>query len=302
MVPKDGGNMFSAYAFSAFANNSMQGSNIDAGLRARGLSTVNAVDKVYDTNLALGGPLRKDKLWFFTSYRHWGVSQRMADQYFAKAPATSANGFAYIPDLSRPAYNQERENASSLRLTWQASPKNKVSASVDIQDSCSCTSNFAQTFIAVEASSYQVFAPSNLFKLTWTHPQTDKLLFEAGATTLVAGVPSFPQTFVSPSNISIVEQSTGYRYNAASTYALPGAGHDTGQWNQRFSVSYVTGSHNFKTGIFSLESTVRANSGANQDVNYALLNGRPAQITTTMTEAHVKDMGLYVQDQWTIKR
>ena len=42
----------------------------------------------------------------------------------------------------------------------------------------------------MEASSYQVFAPSNLFQLTWTHPQTDKLLFEAGATTLVAGVPS----------------------------------------------------------------------------------------------------------------
>jgi hypothetical protein len=312
MVPKDGGNTFSGYFFTAYADDRMQGSNLDDGLKARGMQTVNSVHNSYDFNAAVGGPIRRDKLWFYYAWRHWGVSQRMSDIYYAKTLGTPANGFAYIPDLSRPADNVEWQNSNSLRLTWQATSKDKVTAMWDPQDSCSCTSNLAQSFISPEAAGYQRFAPQYLVQATWTRPHTNKLLFSAGATFLVSSVTSWLQPGrhslqVPPDTISILEQSNGFRYNASSTTAVPGSHNLSGQNNQRFSIAYVTGSHNFKAGIFVLEGTNTSNTSANENVNYALLRGVPVQLTQyatpLYTEIHVKpDMGLYVQDQWTHRR
>ena len=50
-----------------------------------------------------------------------------------------------------------------------------------------------------------------------------------------------------PDDISILELSTGFRYNAKPSYSDHDATSD--RYAQRFSVSYVTGSHAFKAGV-----------------------------------------------------
>ena len=61
LIPKDGSNTFNGYFLANFSNSSLQGSNLTDALKARGLDTANAVDKIWDVTGALGGPIIRDK-------------------------------------------------------------------------------------------------------------------------------------------------------------------------------------------------------------------------------------------------
>ncbi len=74
IVPKDGGNRFSGAFFGSWNDKKFQSKNLTDDIIARGLRTGGGVDRIYDFNLAIGGPIKKDKLWFFTSGRMWSVN------------------------------------------------------------------------------------------------------------------------------------------------------------------------------------------------------------------------------------
>ena len=69
MIPKDGGNTFKGALFTSAANENMQSNNLTDELRARGLRAPDRLNKVWDVNISEGGPIRRDRLWFFASYR-----------------------------------------------------------------------------------------------------------------------------------------------------------------------------------------------------------------------------------------
>jgi len=69
VVPKEGGNRLSASFFATGVNRWWQNNNLTPELQAQGLPAPNAMKLAYDVNPAVGGPLMKDKLWFFTSGR-----------------------------------------------------------------------------------------------------------------------------------------------------------------------------------------------------------------------------------------
>src|SRR4029077_13137826 len=81
MIPKDGGNTFRGAAFMSGANKNFQSRN-DEEARAQGLTAPDALNKVWDVNISEGGPLQKNRLWFFASYRDWGVYQYIANSFF----------------------------------------------------------------------------------------------------------------------------------------------------------------------------------------------------------------------------
>src|SRR5438067_1817046 len=65
IIPREGGNVFKGTFFGSFANNGMASNNLTDELRARGLTAINAVKKVVDINPGFGGPLMKDRMWFY---------------------------------------------------------------------------------------------------------------------------------------------------------------------------------------------------------------------------------------------
>src|SRR5207247_2240767 len=76
---------------------------------------------------------------------------------------------------------------------------------------------------------------------------------------------------------------------------------------ERFAVSYITGSHAFKSGYLGYWGLRRMHVQHNGDaVRYEFLRGVPAQVTQTASPNLVRnriwDMGIFAQDQWTIKR
>src|ERR1700716_3734478 len=70
LIPREGGNHFSGATYLGYTGHSFQSNNLTKELLDRGLKTPDAVDLIYDANLSAGGPIRRDKLWFFGSYRN----------------------------------------------------------------------------------------------------------------------------------------------------------------------------------------------------------------------------------------
>src|SRR5204862_3494659 len=82
VVPKTGGNTFQTILNGLYSNHSMESSNLSNDLRARGLNASNKRVKIFDEAASLGGPIKKDKLWFFGVSRTWGMAKESAGGYW----------------------------------------------------------------------------------------------------------------------------------------------------------------------------------------------------------------------------
>ena len=124
IIPRDGGNTYKGYFFGAFTNHALQSNNLTAALQAQGLTSVNRVNEIYDVDPAFGGPIEKDRLWFYASVQKWASEQYVAGIFYNQSPIANV----YTPNPNQPAQNNEINGNESLRLTWQASPRNKITA------------------------------------------------------------------------------------------------------------------------------------------------------------------------------
>ena len=113
LVPRDGGNRFSGLLIGSFSNHNLQSDNLNDDLTARGLTSSTRVKRTYDVDPAFGGPIVRDKLWFWGSVRWQSSELKLAGIYYNLTPT----GHAYTPDLSRPADSLEKNQNQSLRLT-----------------------------------------------------------------------------------------------------------------------------------------------------------------------------------------
>ena len=98
MIPKEGGNTFAGNVTGLYSGRSLMSDNLSDELIARGLKSVNSLDYIYDSGVTLGGPIKRDRLWFFGSFREWGNQRQAANKFYNKTQHTPF----YTPDLSRP--------------------------------------------------------------------------------------------------------------------------------------------------------------------------------------------------------
>lgn len=298
VIPKEGGNAFHGYFFGNGTNGSLQQRNLSPDLQGRGLREANRVRYIYDSNAAFGGPIRQDKLWFYSAHRWWGNSEYVAGTYYNRTQGT----FVYTPDFDRQGYINDANRDNNIRFTWQASQKNKFNISYAIQNNCVCHTGLTGQ-IAPEAVVRWQFEPNYLVQASWSYPMTSKLLLEAGHTSLIFDWPNIRQfdEGVTFDTISILENANNYRYNAS----VAGYGNRVSkQSNQRASLSYVTGSHNFKAGFFGQQGWRRHVQGYNQSLAYTFTGGAPTAITQyadpiILRERLKWNIGLFAQDQWT---
>ena len=159
-----------------------------------------------------------------------------------------------------------------LRLTWQASPKNKINFFADVQNNCTCR-HVDGGFAAPEALSGWRFWPQGCIRRPGARRVTSKLLLEAGGVGARSRTGrNFRQPGVGPDDISILELSTGFRYNAATVLggSTTADRKISDRFAQRFAVSYVTGSHAFKAGIQSSRASANTITSVNGDVDLQL--------------------------------
>jgi len=305
VIPKEGGNRFSGFFFASYGNENMQGDNLNNDLRAAGL-TIAGLKKSWDFNPAVGGPLLRDQLWFYSSYRNTGAVQYIPGLYYSQDPLA----WRYVADVNRPAVIEIDDRSSNTRLTWQATPRNKIGLFYDAQPHIVRQRNYAAT-VAPEATTYAPFLPNYFALASWKSPLTNKFLLEAGL--LGQSVNYDGRHQVDPAvdfdTIAIRELSNGLRYRAASPYTDDHAygNHVDRMLKLRASASYVTGSHNFKVGFDDMIGSRLHTRQINGDVGYSFRNGSPSSIREFATPLAFRDhldadLGIYAQDQWTVKR
>ena len=299
MIPKEGGNAFSGYVLGLYAGEDLQADNLDQELMDKGLTTVSKTLKIYDTTFTLGGPLKQDKLWFFTSLREWGNAHQLAGLFWN---ATQGSPF-YTPDLNRPADRRQWYESLAGRVTAQASDKNKFNFFADFSDTCQCRSTGALRGDAPEAATQYHNRPAGLFQVGWTSTVSSRLLLEAAGGYTLFHWPAFYADGVLPTHTSIQEQSSGMRYNADDVYQFQ---RDSDRPTMRASMSYVTGSHNVKVGWLNEVGISNYSSHVNGNVDYRFNNGVPNRVRTYATpyleKNRFNDMGFFAQDQWTMER
>ena len=110
LVPRQGGNRFTGTFFANGANDSLASSNYSDALKAQGLPAPSLLLKIWDTNGAVGGPVRKDRLWFFSAARYQG--NRKTAPNFVNANADDPSKWTYVA-LRRKAPTTERGRAST---------------------------------------------------------------------------------------------------------------------------------------------------------------------------------------------
>src|SRR6185436_16749 len=146
----------------------------------------------------------------------------------------------------------------------------------------------------------------------WRSPVTNKLLLEAGVARNLFHYPGvmhrngeniFNPTQEMLDTVSILESSTNFRYNASGASFVPKT-RTTDRDAERFSASYVTGSHNFKFGFQDEQARIRREDViAGGATSYVFNKGVPSQVLLyaqpsvgNIDQTH--EIGLYVQDQW----
>jgi hypothetical protein len=309
MVPKEGSNLFRFEASGLFTNKDLQSDNLTSELNARGITDVPKLDRMYDAGFTVGGPIRQDKVWFFAAIRRWGVKNQAAGLYWNKTQGTPF----FTPDLSRPAHRNEKYESHALRVTWQVSERNKVNIFTDIKHDCICESGGAASALgsgannAQEGEAWWRLWPNGIIQGTWTSPRTNKLLLEAGASMVMFHWPGLLASGTNEDDVAIFEQSTNFRYNNVGGLYHPNRRMGD-RYTQRFAMSYVTGSHAFKTGIQIDEGysdTIKEGTGlpGAKGVSYVFDRGVPVSVRYDAiyheTYYQKAEMGIYAQDQWT---
>ena len=137
MIPKEGGNRFSGSLFQGYESSTMQGDNLTSTLAANGVKTVDKIGTYNDTNFTLGGPIKKDSLWFFGSGRFFIVNKPIANTYVSDgtragiiACANALAGRGTAP-LCPQGVDPQHQYSGLVRMTWQISPRNKLSGYYD---------------------------------------------------------------------------------------------------------------------------------------------------------------------------
>jgi len=304
-IPKSGGNQFHGSLLANGSAPSLQGSNVNDRLRARGASDTDSLKKLYDINGAIGGPIKRDKLWFYFTSRYFTNEYYMAGQYFPVDPAA----FIRTPDLTRQAFAGTWTVDNNIRLTWAPTVKQKISGWYAYQRKDD--PHWLQQLLFQSPEAAQLVRwPTQLSTITWNYTATNKVLIEAGMApgaspdTIVqrpediAGVPIFE---LGGPNVPFNFAHRASWFNDSDD-RLPSQ-------TYKGSISYVTGSHSFKAGTQLQRGHFESRNTNHAQGDYYIisLDGSPLLATITSPLAGWVDrlnynLGLYAQDSWTMKR
>jgi hypothetical protein len=314
MVPKDGGNIFKLYSAANYTGENLSSGDVPDDLVARGNSeSSNAMRKVYDVGIGLGGPILRDRLWFYSANRWWSSQSNAANAYYNK----STDWRFYEPDRSQAAHRDTWQRDFGGRITWQVSAKHKIAVSENWQRGCDCWLGAGSASPeSVVKFQYGLNTPGMfLTQGSWTYPATNRLLFQAGMSFLKQDV-SFANDIPQANAHSINEQIGTATTPAGWTYGALGGSYSNdyglvpqnqNNVGERFSLSYVTGSHAVKSGIDLAQGNYDTHGRTLPDgTTYVFRGGIPNSLTQWATpfdsRGRVRNLGVYGQDQWTIKR
>jgi hypothetical protein len=324
VVPRSGGNNFAGTAFMNTAGDWSRSENIDDELRTFGITRGPALKQSWDVSGSYGGPIRRDRLWFYGTIRNFGT-QRI-NETGAKpnllAGDTTQWGYAADESVGESRTVQQRD-AYAGRLTAQFG-RHRLSFAQDNQYRCDGSSltpdgpgcrqrgadwvGLGDRVTSPEAHPGYFTNPYYLSQTTWTLPMTSRLLLEGGYSRLayISGAVGKPPSDGIMDLIPVTEQAAVDGHAANFTYRAINSYRDDWQANNQYrgSMSYVTGAHNVKVGYqggYQISDTKLVTNSTL--IRYRFNRGVPNQFTIQLpdwqTANRTMTHAVYAQDSWT---
>jgi hypothetical protein len=308
ILPQTGGNRYTAHVYFTGFNEAMRGNNYtDRVLTLNpALPGRNRINYNYDTSVSSGGPIRRDRLWYFTQSYYRGSSSDVA--MFYNKNAGDLTKWTYEKDADRQFVSVSNGPLQpNLRLTVQLSRRDKLNLFWDEQISNNQYPSGVSATTAPEAGGYN-HGWQRVQQAKWTSTTTNRLLLEAGIGTYLSNW----NTRERPDNdrrfIQVNEQCSptciangdiaGLTYRGQATWNADWIGAHT--WNA--AASYITGTNNMKFGYQGAFHVDNRNAGG-LPTSYRVNNGVPNRITERIIDyrssSRVRYNALYAQDQWT---
>ena len=337
IITRDGGNNLSGSLSTEYANGDLQGGNLDAELNARGITVPNKIKLLYDVNGSLGGPIRQDSMWFYTSHRLSESKEFLAGVNFNLRQAegmpnlgSPTNRPFYDPDPDRQAFSQGFDRDNQVKITWQASERNKFNFQYVNQRNCGCFFGMGPTRPPEATFPHYFDGPNgwgqHMIDAKWTFPATNRLLFEVQANLWIVNNDLPIPDGARPDDIAGRDVDTGRLYGqlfipnwAGSNVGFvntQGDKGDQGDTHQEMKVSYVTGTHAIKVGFQSIQQRYNEASVGPRYTSASPVGQIPiglqfdARVPNAVVQAafpnfynlRMTDLGLFAQDAWTIDR
>jgi hypothetical protein len=323
MVPKDGGNSFKGVVFGNYTPSKWASDNCAApgvgqactrsnltgdttfNKTSNFLTNVSVLTKNYDSSAGLGGPILRDRAWFYTAFRYLGVNKTVADSFYNLNVQVPGKFTPYVADTSRPGIDDGHIRSITGRVTLQVSERNKVTYYHDEQDKVRGHWGIAST-VPPEASAIQATPTSFVSVSKWTRTQSNKLLFDVGLGVYNQEYQENyqPDVFAGPVPLVTIQDSSTAKF--ANAWNNP-ADHFSKLFTESVAASYVTGAHSLRAGLTVSQARWRLTQRYTSDVEPVTYNnGTPQSVTlripTDRSNSIDMDLGLYAQDHWTVRR
>jgi hypothetical protein len=320
LIPKEGGNTVRGSLFAGLERSAGfpgQSDNLTPFLTSTGVKTLDKIGLYRDINATLGGPIAKDKLWYFTSARFFTVNKPISNTFHIPAGQTYAACLSAAIACDQ-GVDDQKINSVLGRATWQVSPRNKLSVYADKL----WKSRGAAMAAGDDPDTSSVVWTSPLYLTTtakWTSPVSSRLLLEGGWSSNVERYENLNQPGIAqPWGTSAWFAGAPYRdigfatTSHAVSIATGGGEYQKSpdRYNLQGSASYVTGAHTIKLGVQDSWGRDGNTLRQNADLVQVYSNGAPFQVIlegtanprTLWTEHLNSNLGIYAQDQWTLKR
>lgn len=291
MIPREGGNEFHGDIFLSGANESMQSGNLSSELSAKGLRAANSLQSVYDFNVSAGGPIIRDRLWLFGSFRRWAANSYVANTF-------NQDGSQALDD--------NRLTDGTVRITTLPTTGNKVTFSYGRNNKWRGhrRDNQPATFVQPEAAMVQTTPYDYIMQAKWTSTLSNSLLLEAGLSFLKGSFLTGYRPETADTDVTMFDFGTSVLFNAPIYNSQ--SNNDTKAYSA--SLSYITGQHNLKAGVQFRHGPYSRPTRKNGDILLRFNHGVPDSVdlfntpTDPATQMLDADHALYLQDSWTFER
>jgi Carboxypeptidase regulatory-like domain len=299
-VVKSGGNQFRGDLYMDFQHSSMQGKNVSDEQKQKGLGEGTRITKYYDPNLGIGGPIKRDKIWYFVSLRK-------------QFSGSNIGGFP-VEDPGTFEFRSQLENMTE-KTTYQLSQNNKLAQFFEFRRKLQPSRGAASTLY--QDAVYKQESISSYGTVEWNSVVSPSFFMN---TRFSSWGYNWPNYAYGPDGLG---QNVQPRRTERLTGNVSGGAREDKTYRRRFQVDW--GGSYFKDEFLGSNHTVRVGFTSEQETQRDLDHGfvdeytamfdsaagqadftRPwrVQIGNTAREAtdNLRHLGAFIQDQIVVNR
>lgn len=289
MVTKAGGNSWRGDVRYYYANDDMQADNFESLRQELGFPVGNPVTVQYDLNATAAGPIVRDRLWFFGSYRRWKVDKKLLS--------------VFNPDGSNAIDDNLISNWSG-KLTAQFTANHRVGVVYNYNQKNRYHRRDTPPNFVEDKASYIQEQPGWTGQAKYTGVLKGSSVYESTIGAVAGTFPLRYQKDVGPNDLRREDTTLDVASGAAQrNYENPNYRF---QFDNTFSHtrSGLGGSHTLKAGVQFTRQFFREINRMNGDVRLIYNSGAPIRIvafnTPVIATSYVHQLGIFAQDGWSI--